>query len=435
MENKIVVIDDDPTGSQTVHSCLLLTKWTPETLEVGLTDPAPLFFVLSNTRSLGPAAAREVIREICRNLKQALGQHQLNTLFVSRSDSTLRGHYPVESDVISEELGPFDAHFLVPAFFEGGRVTIEGVHYIKDGEDLVRTDTTEYARDSLFAYSTSYLPEYVEEKTHGRIKAADVVRLPILTSVDQYVERITELEDNRCVAVDSTSYDELRIFAQALLKAVANGKRFYLRSAASIVSALAALPPQPVDPAEMWRMRRSDGPGAVVVGSHVRRSTEQLNTLLHEAGIAGIELDVNLLPEGMQACIENITNAVSQAHADGKTAVVYTSRSERAFPTSEGRLHFGESVSEVLVAIVRELPSSTSFLISKGGITSNDVLSRGLDIDICRVIGQIIPGCTVVAAPDDHRLANLPVVIFPGNVGGPESLVEVYHTLTKGRSL
>ncbi|MEB3251199.1 MAG: four-carbon acid sugar kinase family protein, partial [Cyanobacteriota bacterium] len=49
---KIIVLDDDPTGSQTVHSCLLLMGWDTETLRQGLQDPAPIFFVLTNTRAL-----------------------------------------------------------------------------------------------------------------------------------------------------------------------------------------------------------------------------------------------------------------------------------------------------------------------------------------------------------------------------------------------
>ena len=51
-DNKIIVIDDDPTGSQTVHSCLLLTRWDVETLVIALRDAAPLFFILSNTRGM-----------------------------------------------------------------------------------------------------------------------------------------------------------------------------------------------------------------------------------------------------------------------------------------------------------------------------------------------------------------------------------------------
>ena len=57
---KIVVIDDDPTGSQTVHSCLLLTRWDTPTLVQGLVDDSPLFFVLSNTRGMDAARAAAV---------------------------------------------------------------------------------------------------------------------------------------------------------------------------------------------------------------------------------------------------------------------------------------------------------------------------------------------------------------------------------------
>jgi uncharacterized protein YgbK (DUF1537 family) len=118
---KIIVLDDDPTGSQTVHSCLLLMQWDVDTLRQGLRDDSPIFFILTNTRARSPQAAGQVTRQVCQNLKQAIAQEGIaEFLVVSRSDSTLRGHYPIETDVIAAELGPFDAHFLIPAFFEGG---------------------------------------------------------------------------------------------------------------------------------------------------------------------------------------------------------------------------------------------------------------------------------------------------------------------------
>jgi len=52
MTPKIIVLDDDPTGSQTVHSCLLLTRWDLVTLKAALADAAPLFFILTNTRGM-----------------------------------------------------------------------------------------------------------------------------------------------------------------------------------------------------------------------------------------------------------------------------------------------------------------------------------------------------------------------------------------------
>ncbi len=145
-------------------------QWDVATLRLGLADNAPIFFVLTNTRALTPEKAAIVTREVCRNLKDAIAAETIHDfLVVSRSDSTLRGHYPVETDVIAEELGPFDAHFLVPAFFEGGRTTRDSVHYLNVNGVDTPVHETEFARDSVFGYRHSYLPDYVAEKQMTRL--------------------------------------------------------------------------------------------------------------------------------------------------------------------------------------------------------------------------------------------------------------------------
>jgi uncharacterized protein YgbK (DUF1537 family) len=103
--------------------------------------------------------------------------------------------------------------------------------------------------------------------------------------------------------------------------------------------------------------------------------------------------------------------------------VIFTSRVERQFDSQADRLAFGKKVSATLMSIIRQLPPTLGFLISKGGITSNDVLSSGLALRSSRVLGQILPGCSVVKCPADHpRYPDLPVVIFPGNVGDENAL-------------
>ena len=69
---KFVVIDDDPTGSQTVHDCLLLLKWDCSTLAKGFESKSNLFFILANTRSLSENDAKLTIEEICKNLKNVI---------------------------------------------------------------------------------------------------------------------------------------------------------------------------------------------------------------------------------------------------------------------------------------------------------------------------------------------------------------------------
>lgn len=432
---KIIVLDDDPTGSQTVHSCLLLMRWDVETLRLGLKDDAPIFFILTNTRSLTPEAAASVTREVCHNLKIALAAEQITDfLVVSRSDSTLRGHYPIETDVIAEELGPFDAHFLVPAFFEGGRITRDSIHYLIIDGVPTPVHETEFARDSVFSYNYSYLPKYVEEKTKGRIKEDTVTRF-LLDDIRQgSLKQLLELQDNQCGVVDGEHQDDLNTFAVDVLTAANQGKRFLFRSAASILTALAALPAQPIAAENMAAYVRDGKPGAVIVGSHVKKTTQQLESLLQVAGTVGIEVNVGrLLDDGVHESVTLLTEIlekVQEVHNDGKTPVVYTSRQELTFPDIKTRLDFGNTVSGLLMDIVQGLPSDIGFLISKGGITSNDVLSTGLALTSARLLGQILAGCSMVITPSDHPLfPDLPVVLFPGNVGNADALATVYQRL------
>ncbi|MBD1872551.1 four-carbon acid sugar kinase family protein [Nodosilinea sp. FACHB-131] len=432
---KIIVLDDDPTGSQTVHSCLLLMQWDVDTLRQGLRDASPIFFVLTNTRALTAVAAEQVTREVCQHLKQAIALEGIEDfLVVSRSDSTLRGHYPVETDAIAQELGPFDAHFLVPAFFEGGRITRDSVHYLMVDGVPTPVHETEFAQDSVFGYSTSYLPDYVAEKTSGRIPAASVERFTLEDIRTGSLERLMGLEHNVCCAVDGETQTDLDQFAQDLLAAAAQSKKFLFRSAASILTALAALPPQPIDANHMRTYVRGGRPGAIIVGSHVQKTTQQLEQLLQEPGVTGIEVDVAQLRDGKpghhKAALADILDQVNQAHDGGQVPVVYTSRQELTFNTVQARLDFGVEVSSLLMDVVKGLPDEIGFLISKGGITSNDTLSTGLALRTARLLGQILPGVSAVRTPADHpQFPDLPVVLFPGNVGDEGALALAYRRL------
>ena len=436
-ETKIVVLDDDPTGSQTVHSCLLLTRWDVATLKEGLLDASPLFFVLTNTRGMDASRAADVTREVCVNLKQALQElategRTINPIMVSRSDSTLRGHYPVETDVIADELGPFDAHFIVPAFFEGGRITRDSTHYLMVNGVPVAVHKTEFARDSVFGYKNSYLPDYIEEKTNGKIKANQVQRFVLADVRGDSAGRLMALVNNTSCVVDAEQQSDLTSFCQQLTEAARQGKRFLFRSAASLLTAFAQLPPQPINAAEMGAYTRNSKAGAVIVGSHVKKTTAQLNSLLTRKGLRGIEVEVTHLQQNYASLLKNITEQIRELHHDGITAVVYTSRAEIQFSNQAERLSFGEMVSRFLMDVVKQLPVTLGFLISKGGITSNDVLSTGLALRASRVLGQILPGCSVVRCPENHpRYANLPVVIFPGNVGDDNALANVYERMSR----
>jgi uncharacterized protein YgbK (DUF1537 family) len=214
------------------------------------------------------------------------------------------------------------------------------------------------------------------------------------------------------------------------MQAAQQGKRFLFRSAASLLTALAQLPPQPVAAEKMREYVRDGRAGAVIVGSHVKKTTQQLNPLLQADGIQGIEIDVENISTQRDQLLNRITANIEDCHLNNVTPVIYTSRTEIQFDDQQSRLAFGEQVSAFLMDVVRSLPETTGFLISKGGITSNDVLSDGLALRTSRVVGQILAGCSVVRCPQDHpRYPNMPVVIFPGNVGDEQALVTVYQRM------
>ncbi len=322
---------------------------------------------------------------------------------------------------------------MCPAFLEGGRVTKQGTHYLLVNDELIPVAQTEFAQDSVFGYTQSYLPAYVEEKTQGRIKASQVELFSLADIRQGCEQKLLRLANNQCCIVDATEQADLDKFAQAVLNATQAGKRFLFRSAASLLTSLAQLGEQPVPATAMAQYKPNQNPGIILVGSHVRKTTEQLARLLQEPDTAGIEVDVMQLrdfPATKPHLLAEICQQIAQIYRSGKTPVIYTSRQELTFPDTQTRLNFGAQVSSLLMDIVQKLPQEIGFLISKGGITSNDVLSKGLNLTAVRLLGQIIPGCSVVRTDKNHpQFPNLPVVLFPGNVGDEQGLVTVYRRL------
>ena len=333
---KLVVLDDDPTGTQTVHGVDVLTDFSEESLASALADPRPCFYVLTNTRSLPAPEAAALVGRVAAHLSAAGASTGVDFAVASRSDSTLRGHFAEELSALEHGLGrPIDATIVVPAFFEGGRYTIDDVHYVADGEWLIPAAETEFARDATFGYRHSRLPDWIEEKTGGRIRAGEVrsIDLPTLRrtgGADTVRARLLELPRGAFVVVNAAAYSDLEVFVHGLLQAEAAGRRFLFRTAASFVRVRAGLLPQPL-------LRPSEvvipGPagGLVVVGSYIGKTTAQLEALLTVTGTTGIELVVDRLAE--EAARASEVRRVSALAADairaGRHAVVFTSRGTR----------------------------------------------------------------------------------------------------------
>ncbi|EDY39771.1 conserved hypothetical protein [Cyanobium sp. PCC 7001] len=467
---KVVVLDDDPTGSQTVHGCPLLLRWDPATLRRGLAHPSPLLFVLANTRALAPAAAAERVADICRALRQAVAAEQADGrchhwLIVSRGDSTLRSHFPLECDVIARELGGegggppqgFDATFLAPTFLPGGRTTVNGVHRL-NGEPV---HTTAFARDGLFGYHSSDLAAWAEEKSGGRIPATSVERLG-LAELDAasasagghraLCARLAALEGNRLVAVDAERPRQLAALGAAVreLTAPSASRRwgrprwFLFQCAASLLNGLVELPPQPLDAAGLAALRREgpEGPlpGLVLVGSHVPLADAQLEELLKEPHCAAVELPVARLarvlegpaPRELLASLERAWHEQLEAClAAGRTPVLHTSRGEVRCASAAERRRLGTALAALMARLAGALAPRLGYVISKGGITTQALLGEGLDLAAVELQGQLLPGLSLVLTPDGAAAARLPVLTFPGNLGEAGTLRQAFRLMER----
>ncbi|HET8524355.1 MAG TPA: four-carbon acid sugar kinase family protein, partial [Thermomicrobiales bacterium] len=232
---KVVALDDDPTGVQTVFDTPVLAQWDVSDLEDELRADQPLFYVLTNSRSVPEADAVTLNEEIVRNLKAASASTGVAFSVASRSDSTLRGHFPAETDAIARVLGGVDGVLVCPAFFEGGRLTIDDVHYVRAGDRLIPAAETEFAHDAVFGYRQSNLRSWVEEKTKGRIPADDVASISIeeirTGGPETVLDRLQRVKNGQPVVINAASYQDLYVVALAVIKAETSGQTFIYRTA------------------------------------------------------------------------------------------------------------------------------------------------------------------------------------------------------------
>lgn len=435
----VIALDDDPTGTQTVHSIPVLTAWAPEMLRAVFQEPLSVCYILTNSRSLPPAEARALNLEIASAIQAASKATGRPFTLISRSDSTLRGHYPLEIDALAEALSqagqPVDGHLIVPYFLAGGRYTLGSVHYVADGDTLVPAAETEYARDASFGYTRSFLPEWVAEKSQGRWSQEQVARLTLDDLRVGGPERVSallgRLRDNQPCVVDAADERDLEVLVAGLLAAEARGARVLARSAASFVRVRGAIPARGLLTASEL-LAPGGGPGLVVAGSYISKSSEQIHQTLAVPGVVGVELAVEQVLDAArapQAIAEVATRADAFMRA-GQVPLIYTSRELRTGADADASLAIGRQVSTALVTCVRFLQSRPGWIVAKGGITSSDVATRGLGIRRAEVLGQILPGVPVWRAGQESRFPGVSYVVFPGNVGGPGAIAEVVRMLS-----
>ena len=447
LNQKVVVLDDDPTGTQSVHGIPVLTEWNVETLQTELANDLPAFYVLTNSRAMPLPQAQALNAEIGRNVAAAMsrmnemnpGRAMKNVAFISRSDSTLRGHFPGEVDALAIQVhGRVPPYVITPAFMAGGRYTVGDVHYVAYGDEMVPAGETEFARDAAFGYRASNLRDWVEEKTRGAIKSSDVRHISIedirIGGPEAVAAKLMLLLAGQACVVNAASERDIEVVALASLLAERHGMKFMYRSAASFARARAGIALTPLltieDLTDFGSLSGVNG-GLIIVGSHVPKTSGQLQALL-DSGTSAIEVNVEaLLDDARQAHeIARVSQQADAFIAGGKDTVIYTSRKLIAGADAQASLAIGNRISSSLIEIIKGITAQPRYVLAKGGITSSDVATQALGVKRAMVLGQILAGVPVWQMGPETRYPDSIYIVFPGNVGGPAALADVVKILS-----
>lgn len=427
----IVILDDDPTGTQTVYNLPVVTSWESSVLEKEIIN-SPVFFILTNSRSLQIEEANQLAESLGSKLNKLSKKHNKQLIVVSRGDSTLRGHYPNEVDALAKGLENQNAkHILAPAFFEGGRYTYGDVHYVKEGDDFISANETPFAKDNTFGYENANLVDWIVEKYEGKIdkNAIESLSLDFLRtqSTAAILKKIESCKKSHIV-VNATSYSDLEAVALAVLK---SKETFLLRTSASFVNAITGIEAKDCLSKEEILNDQKTGGSLIVIGSYVPKTTAQLAVLKEHSKAVFLELDVSNVKNDalFQEDIHQLSKKVNQYLQENKDVVFHTSRTIIKGATKAESLAIVNRVSDGVISIIKQLNIKPKYIVAKGGITSSDVATKGLNVQRAHVLGQALKGVPVWKLGNETKFPNMPYIIFPGNVGDNQALYQLTKLL------
>jgi uncharacterized protein YgbK (DUF1537 family) len=436
----LVILDDDPTGTQTCHDVTILTVWDVPTVvstfkQVGTGNG---FFILTNSRALHPPQARDLMIEICTNLKTASKEVGLPYEIVLRGDSILRGHFPLEPEAVEHVNGAFDAWVLCPFFLQGGRYTINDIHYVHEGDHLIPAADTPFAKDATFGYKSSNLRDYVVEKSKGKIPLNNIDSIDLETirvgGPDAVLEKIMHLPNRDktpiVLVINAAADEDMDVVITALLQASQQGKKFLYRTGAAFVSSRLGISSIPPLSASQLGLSRDVG-GLIIAGSYVPKTTAQLDSLVTKSGdnLTTITLNVKALLKSDESAKQDVANAIelaSEKIKNGQDVLIMTSRELIVGKDEVESLDIGSTIAKALVSFLQNLEQKPRYIIAKGGITSSDMATKGLRMKRALIVGQAAPGVPMWRCDEpESKWPGINYVVFPGNVGHNDSLYEV----------
>lgn len=425
----LVVLDDDPTGTQAVANVPVLLEWDATLVAEAVRDGARALHLLTNSRAYSAERAYVVTRDSAQTAFAALGRPRL----VMRGDSTLRAHLMEEYRAVSDGAlgGRTPPLLLAMALPHAGRITVDGVHLLERDGRRTPLHETEYATDPHLGYTDSHLLRWAEERSKGffAASAGRGVELSRLRSEGAVAvaEALLALAHNGRPAVcapDAETLADLEIIASGLRAAEEAGAEVLVRCAPAFAGVLAGTLARTHVPPP-----RGNTPLLVVCGSWVPSTTRQLARVAAAHPGTLVEADVAALASAHpEREIVRIAEGASRLLRSNGLAVVATSR---ARPAGTWDFDAGQRVAMNLGLATAQVDPAPGVVLAKGGITSHVTAQVGLGARRGTVIGPIVDGVAVwrLEAADGQQVS---YVVFPGNVGSDETLLSVIDSILPG---
>jgi uncharacterized protein YgbK (DUF1537 family) len=422
-EPRYVVLDDDPTGVQTLAGIQVLLAWGEGDVLAAL-DDRPSVHLVTNARALAPDRARTVTASAART---ALADAP-DAIVVLRGDSTLRGHLLEEVEAVASVITPgrVPPLLLVPALPSAGRVTVAGLHLIERDGRFIPLHETEYATDGVFSYRSARLLEWAEERSAGLFPAGDGRELHLddlraggPAAVVGALEELEAAGRPAVLAPDAVADADLEVVAEGYRRAAEAGTVALVRCAPAFVGVLAGTTATDLVPAPGAR----DGM-LVVCGSYLPATTAQLRVLVGERPGSLVEVDPAVLASpNPESEVGRAASAAAERIRGGRLAVVSTSRLR---PVGTETLDAGERIAAGIAAVAGAIEPRPSVVVAKGGITSCVTLRDGLGVAAAEVVGPVLPGVS------RWRAGDLDYLVVPGNVGDDRLLADIVALVLGG---
>lgn len=415
-----LVLDDDPTGTQTVAGVRVILKPSTTAFHRWLRSRERAAYVLTNSRALPESEAVTLVRSIAGQARQAAMETGCRVEVLLRGDSTLRGHVFAEMDAIAS---PDAVYLFVPAFPEAGRVTIDGVHYLEQDGRRVPVAATEFAADPVFGYASHRLVDWVAEVGRGR-QAQSVQLARVRAGPAAVRDTLLEATAGSVVLPDVEARSDVDVVVRGLAEAQQRGRAVVVRSAASFAAAWTGLSGEQLKPGNP--QLQGSGPLLLVCGSHTAAATRQLDAVCARWFRSPVVLSTSEIMEPNAAAV--VAQAAKRVTEELKASGFAVLATERERHGGHAGLDVGAKVMTALTSTIAAVKEHVGGVVAKGGITSAQIATDGFGARSAWVVGQLQVGVPLWRlACDDGRQIRYAVV--PGNVGDQHTLTTVARLL------